>query len=188
MPNNGYVQYSFRSSGATRLTHALILTSFSLAILLYGVSVIDGILYPVIYQLGTLVFLAIGAYLLVRCVLKQYVYEIRENGERQLEFVVTEVVGKKNTVVVRLLLEDITRITVVESKGSEEPPNKKKNDDGRLPLVYKYDNRLVANRRCYVEVSKEDTVLIIPEDEKLIEIVKGYCAWFYKESDTTTDK
>ena len=188
MPNNGYAQYSFRSSGATRLAHALILTSFSLAILLYGVSVIDGIIYPVIYQLGTLVFLSVGAYLLVRCVLKQYVYEITENGERRLEFVVTEVVGKKRTVVVRLLLNDISQITVLESKKGKELPTKKKNDDGKLPLVYKYDNRLVAKRRCYVEVNKEDTVLIIPEDEKLIEIVNGYCAWFYKESDTTTDK
>lgn len=167
-----YTQYSTRSSGGGKLAHALVMICFVSAILLYAISTADGVAFPALFQLGTIILLALGTYFLIRYILKQYIYEIHENQDQKLDLVVTEVIGKKLTVVVRVALEDIATVSVVPTRQQKRNSKAVSKTKGEKCIVYKYDNRLTAPNKCLISIPKESTIIQIPDDQTLVDILK----------------
>lgn len=163
-----YTWYSFGSKKPSAMTHSIVITSFALGLLLYAASGARGVPYPIIFQLATILLFGFGAYVLFRFVLKKFTFEVRENGERTLDLVVTEIVGKKQTVVARLALQKISRVRVLDKKSLKTELATKKNP---RPLLFKY-NDFAEAKVCVVEFPSENSWVVIPTDKKMVELLE----------------
>jgi hypothetical protein len=139
-----------------------------LGLLLYAASGFDGVPFPMIFQLATILLFGFGTFVLLRFVLKKFVFEIRENGERTLDFIVTEIVGKKQTVVARLALAKISAVRVLERKELKRELSGMR---ATRPLVYRYSN-FADGKACVVEFPDENAWIICPVDEKMVELLE----------------
>lgn len=169
--------YSFQSCSRRGMLHLLTVGCYVLALVLMGISGIDQIAYPLLYQTTAVILLVVGVYFTVRYALRLYRYEIRESGItdaygiRQYDFVITEMTGKRCRVVTRVALRDIAAVAYIDRKKEKQKATDFKSK-GRQ--VFVYTNSPFLTEGCYLHVPDEDSVLIIPEDKKMMALLIRY--------------
>ena len=173
------MMYSFESSGSRKPLHAMVIGSLIGAGVLFSVSTIQGIPMPYLFQLGAVACLTATIYLVGKYSLKIYRYAIEPNtivdaeGVEQYDLVVTEIVGKRMTVVTRVALRDMDRaaVTVIRRADGEAAKTAKQAlcKDKR---VFRYENTPISSVSCYIPVPEENSVIVIPVDERMVEILK----------------
>ena len=172
--------YAFESSGSRKPLHAMVIGSFIAAMVLFSVSNREGIPMPHLFQAGAIICLTVTVYLLVRYSLKLYRYAVEPNGildadgVEQYDLIITEIVGKKMTVVARVALRDVDRSAVTVIRRADGDTAKEAREtlckDRR---VFRYENTPTAPASCYIPMPAENTVVVIPEDEGMVRILKG---------------
>ena len=191
--------YAFTSSGSRRWLHALVICAIAGAILLFSVSGADGVPFAWVIQLLAVLFATVGVYLLVRYSLREYRYEITDSGladaegQPVLELSVTMVTGRRMQVLMRVALREIGQVQVLDRAAWRA---QRKTLRGAAHL-YRYDNDPFASSLCCIvlpgedspsggsyageeagaagglTVSPEDTVVLIPPDPGMVEILSG---------------
>ena len=150
--------------------HIAIILCYSVGVLLYGTSNMDGVPFPIIFQCATIILLGVGTYLLFRFVLKKFTYEVSSDGEGGLDLTVTETVGKKQTVVARMALDKISRADIMDKKALKKELSAK----GKIrPLLFRYDANPFDPKVILVEFPSENSWVVIPEDATMAEILKN---------------
>ena len=147
----------------------------------FSVGTLPSIPLPSLFQMGAIVCATLAVYLTVRYSLRAYRYAIQPNtivdaeGVEQYDLVITEITGKKMKVVCRVGLRTVDHATVrVFGRG------KSHDDDGeeRARLcagkkVFKYENTPVSPASCYIPIPEENSVVVIPADERMVEILRA---------------
>lgn len=176
--------YAFESSKRRGVFHVLIIACFVTALLSFGVSGVEGMAYPMIYQITSVLLLVAGIYFLSRYALKTYRYEVSESnimdamGQPILDLVITETSGRRVTVVARVALRDIAAVEDID-KSQDRSLAKEKEDallvgkEGARAVVFRYLNTPFVTHACYISVPAERSVLVIPPDEQMIRILRG---------------
>lgn len=172
--------YSFESSGSRKPLHAMVIGTIVAAVVLFSVANREGIPVPYLFQMGGILCATAAVYLTVGYSLKTYRYAIEPNtivdveGIEQYDLVITEIMGKKMKVVARVGLRTVDHDAVrVFGRG-------KTSDDGeecaRLcagKKVFKYENTPVSPASCYIPIPEENAVVVIPADERMVEILRA---------------
>ena len=174
------MMYSFESSGSRKPLHAMVVGSLIGALVLFSVSTIQGIPVPYVFQLGAVACLTATIYLVGKYSLKIYRYAIEPNnivdadGVEQYDLVITEIVGKKMTVVARVALRDIDKpaVTVIR-RGDGEAAKSAREVLCRDRRVFRYENTPASPASCYIPMPEEGAVVVIPVDETMVGILKG---------------
>ena len=173
--------YSFESYTRKTAIHVLTVACFIVAFLLFGISQVVGIAFPMLYQITGLILLVMGVYFLTRYILKKYRYEITPSniedalGQPILDLVITETTGKRIAVVARVALRDITQVVVADKEQDNVSPKEKLEEIRRQNkamaqknIVFRYINTPFVSRVCYVVVPTENSVLVIPFDPNMV--------------------
>ncbi len=149
--------------------------SLVLAAACFGVSHIPAVPYPAVYQL-LMVFCLVGTVMiLVRCLMRNYVYRVepRENAapDEPPDFTVTEVYGNRRSVVCRISAGEVRRIERVtrENRSALSTAQKRKR-------VYYYTAQLQPSNLWVLAVEEEgeEFFVRICADEGLIQILNRY--------------
>lgn len=163
---NGF--YSAPTPDKRREKHLVFLLTI-LGILLFVISGLPGMLLPGLWQLFAVASLAFAIYVLALCLLRRYVYalEPRENApaEAPLDFTVTELRGKRRTVVARFSVEDLREIRPV-TEGNRRAVAK----EMRGKRCFDYSGVLFAEPTAYIEaeVSGETVFVKILAEERFL--------------------
>ncbi len=169
--------YSFESSGSRGGLHAMVIASFAVAVVLFSLSGVDGIPYPLIFQTVSIFCLVAAVYLLSRYSLRMYRYSVEPNGiidaggVEQCDLVITETVGKKIKVVARVALRDIGEVAVI-GRGDRANRQSVKRTLCHGKQVFRYANTPVMAEECYIEVPNENSVIVIPADTGMTDILQ----------------
>ena len=170
--------YQFQSSPARGGLHAMVMGAFAAAAILFGVSDMESIPYPAIFQTIAVVSFVAAVYLCVRYSLRLYRYAVEPSGivsadgREVCDLVVTEVVGKRLKVVARVSLRDISEVAVVKHSDKEALRAVRASMTvGRQ--VFRYANVPVMPEECYIALPEEGSVLVIPADADMVRILKG---------------
>ena len=175
------MMYSFESSGSRKPLHAMVIGEMVAAVVLFSVANGEGIPMPYLFQMGGILCATAAVYLTVCYSLKTYRYAIEPNtivdaeGVEQYDLVITEIMGKKMKVVARVGLRTVDHDAVrVFGRG------KTHDDDGeeRARLcagkkVFKYENTPISPASCYIPIPEENAVVVIPADERMVEILRA---------------
>ncbi len=167
--------YAFESRARRGALHLLVCVCFGVAFLLFGISGIEGMAFPALYQISAVGLLVTGTYLLSGYILKLYRYEVSESGVRDADgmpvydLVITEIAGRRRRVVTRVALRDIEHAEVLHKKDG------KKCTRNPEMKVYRYDNNPYAPVNLYLFLPEEDAVTVIPADEDMINILERFC-------------
>lgn len=147
----------------------LVLLLAILGILLFALSGLPGMLLPALWQILAVASLTFAVYVLALCLLRHYVYAIepRENApaEAPLDFTVTQICGKRRTVVARFSVEDLREIRPVT------PGNRRTiAQELRGKRCFDYSGVLFAESTAYVEaeVSGETVFVKIFAEERFL--------------------
>lgn len=172
--------YAFESSGSRKPLHLMIVGTFVASVILFSISNREGVPMPVLWQVGGMLCLTAAVYLLVRYSLKMYRYAIEPNGivdaygAEQYDLVITEMVGKKMTVVARVALRDVDRAALTVVRRSDREKNKQAVEAlCRDRRVYRYENTPVSPASCYIPLPEEGAVVVIPADQRMVGILMG---------------
>ena len=181
--------YSFESSGSRKPLHAMVIGSMAAAVILLTVGGIDGIPLPFLFQTCAFLCATAAVYLMAAYSLKSYRYAIEPNtivdaeGVEQFDLVITEIMGKKMKVVARVGLRTIDHnaVTVVRRQdvrrqdGRRGDPTAKEIRDllCKDKRVFKYENTPISPASCYIPIPEENCVVVIPVDERMVEILKA---------------
>ncbi len=173
-----FTMYSFLSPPRGKPIHILTVACYVAAIIFLGVSSVDGIPYPFIYQCAAILTASAGVYFTTRYVLRLYRYALEEStitdtdGHPTVDLVVAEIVGKKITVVARIALRDMRGITVI----TEGDKNKKEKKAAlcKDKRVFTFINTPFIAAACYIDLPEEDTVLVIPPDDTMINYLRSH--------------
>ena len=171
--------YSFESGGSRKPLHAMVIGSMAAAAILFVLGGTDRVPFPFLFQLGAFLCATATVYLTAAYSLKSYRYAIEPNtivdaeGVEQYDLVITEILGKKMKVVARVGLRTIdhTAVTVIprgDSTAKEAAATLCK--DKR---VFKYENTPISSVSCYIPIPEENYVVVIPADEKMVEILRA---------------
>jgi len=137
-----------------------------LSALSYGVS--SFLPYPALYQLFTVVSLTAAVLIIVRYLLRDYVYCIceDENGDAY-ELVVVEIMGKKQTVVCQILLENVGSVYSRQEFAEGDVPRKSN--------IYRYVSELFPEDGYFVRVldGEKNFFIQICADMRLLELIKS---------------
>ena len=172
--------YAFESSGSRKPLHLMVVGAFVAAVVLFSLSNREGMPAPFLLQTGAMVCLTAAVYLLVRYSLKMYRYAIESNnivdadGVEQYDLVITEIVGKKMTVVARVALRDIDKpaVTIIR-RGDGDAAKSARESLCRDKKVFRYENTPASPASCYIPMPEEGAVVVIPVDETMVGILKG---------------
>ena len=173
--------YSFESSGSRKPLHAMVIGALVGAAVLFSVGTLPNVPVPSLFQTGAILCATMAVYLTARYSLRTYRYAILPNtivdaeGMEQYDLVITEITGKKMKVVCRVGLRTVDHAAVrVFGRG------KSHDDDGeeRARLcagkkVFKYENTPVSPASCYIPIPEENSVVVIPVDERMVEILRA---------------
>lgn len=163
---NGF--YSAPTPDKRREKHLVFLLTI-LGILLFALSGLPGMLLPGLWQLFAVASLAFAIYVLALCLLRRYTYalEPRENApaETPLDFTVTELRGKRRTVVARFSVEDLREIRPI-TDGNRRTVAK----EMRGKRCFDYSGVLFAEPTAYIEaeVSGESVFVKILAEERFL--------------------
>lgn len=170
--------YAFISSARKKWIHVACIACYVTALLLFGISGIEGMEYPIIYQLTAIVTLTVGVYLTVRYALKMYRYEISESGivsaegEVKYDLVITEITGAKRQVVARIGLWDVESVHVLPRRKKKVFLHTRKGAYGK---VFAYTNNPFDPVSCAFLLPEEDSVVVIPADDGMLGVLKNTC-------------
>ncbi len=169
--------YSFESSGSRKPLHAMVVGAFVAGVILFSLSNRDGMPLPYLLQGGAILCMTAAVYLLARYSLKLYRYAVEPsgivdaNGVEQYDLIITEIVGKRMTVVSRVSLRDIDKPAVAVLRSSEGKKDAEALCRGKK--VFRYENTPAAAVSCYIPIPEEDAVVVIPPDEKMVKLLRG---------------
>ncbi len=170
--------YFFESSLSRAPLHALTVGSGVSSVILLSISSIDGVPFPMIFQLVAILCAAAAVYLCTRYSLRIYRYAVEPNGivdadgVEQYDLVVSETVGQKSKIVARVGLRDIGDIAVVRRRDKAARAAAK-TCLCKDRQIFRYANVPVMTEECYISVPEEAAVLIIPADERMAAILRG---------------
>lgn len=102
----------------------------------FAFSLFEWMLYPVLCQLAAVAFFTVSVVMLSRYLLRDYIYRVEPRGwdeEGPLDLTVTEIYGKRRTVVCRIALSDIREAIRITDGNREELSQKRK---GARSFVY----------------------------------------------------
>ena len=170
--------YAFQSSPARGALHAMVMGAFAAAAILFGVSGVESVPYPLIFQSAAMVCFVVAVYLCTRYSLRLYRYAVERSGivaadgSDTYELTVTEIVGKRQKIVARVALRDIAEVAVVRRADKEALRAVKERllSDRR---VFSFANVPVMAEACYISLPEEGAVLVIPADAGMVRILKG---------------
>ena len=169
--------YSFESSGSRKPLHAMVIGAAVAAVALFTASSM-GVPMPSLFQVGSLVCATLAVYLTVRYSLKIYRYAIEPNtivdaeGVEQYDLIITEITGKKMKVVARVGLRTIDHAAVTVIRREDSAAKEARATLCKDQRVFKYENTPVSPVSCYIPVPEENCVIVIPVDERMVEILK----------------
>ena len=174
--------YSFESSGSRGPLHAMVVGALIATALLFGLGNVQGIPFPFLFQMGAILCATVVIYLAAGYSLKMYRYAIEPNtivdaeGAEQYDLVITEIMGKKMKVVARIGLRsvDSAAVTVIRRVGEHADTDVKAAHHAlcKGKQVFRYENTPVSPASCYIPIPEENSVIIIPVDERMVEILK----------------
>ena len=179
------MMYSFESGGSRKPLHAMVIGALVAAAVFFCLGSVDALPFPFLFQTGAIVCATAAVYLTVRYSLKLYRYAIEPNtivdaeGIEQYDLVITEIVGKKMTVVARVGLRTIDHaaVTVLRRQyGRREDGAAVKEARDLLckdKRVFKYENTPLSPASCYMPIPEENCVVVIPADERMVEILRA---------------
>ena len=175
--------YSFESSGSRKPLHLLVIATIIGTASNFCVSTMEGVLFPFLFQTLGILCATATVYLVVGYSLKSYRYAIEPNtivdaeGAEQYDLVITEIMGKKMKVVARIGLRsvDSAAVTVIRRVGEDAARDAKAARDAlcKGKQVFRYENTPVSPASCYIPVPEENSVIVSPVDERMVEILKG---------------
>ena len=127
--------------------------------------------YPVVYQLLAVILFTVSVTISVRYLLRDYVYRV-EADDRGIstDLIVTEVMGRRRTVVCRISVDQIGQIlsaTEVAAQKSHRSIKKKG--------LYRYVSQMGSNGSAFLEILDDEKVyfLEIYADQALISLLKA---------------
>ena len=171
--------YAFESSGSRKSLHAMVIGSLIGAGILFSVSTVPGIPVPYLFQLGAVACLTATIYLAGKYSLKIYRYAIEPNtivdatGMEQYDLVVTEIVGKRMSVVSRVALRDMDRESITVIRRSDDTAKAARAALCKDKRVFRYENTPISPASCYIPVPEENSVIVIPVDQRMVEILRA---------------
>lgn len=141
--------YEYAPVLTKRKERLIAILSLFMGLMLFGFSQINGIPFPVIYQLVGIAFIAAFIILISRYLMRRYVYAIEAAGENTApDFVVTEYYGRRISVVCRISVTDIEEILPITRENRKELRAKQK---GRF--YYDYTADLFSQNRYLITVT-----------------------------------
>jgi hypothetical protein len=174
------MMYSFESSGSRKPLHAMVIGALVGAAVFFSVGTLPSIPLPSLFQMGAIVCATLAVYLTARYSLRAYRYAIEPNtivdaeGVEQYDLVITEITGKKMKVVCRVGLRTVDHDCVTVIRRADGQASKEARDllckDKR---VFKYENTPVSPASCYIPIPEENSVVVIPADERMVEILRA---------------
>ena len=172
--------YYFESSGSRKPLHAMVIGALVGAAVFFSVGTLPNVPLPSLFQMGAILCATLAVYLTVRYSLRTYRYAIQPNtivdaeGVEQYDLVITEITGKKMKVVCRVGLRTVDHYQVTVIRRADGQAAKEARDllckDKR---VFKYENTPVSPASCYIPIPEENSVVVIPADERMVEILKA---------------
>ena len=142
-----------------------------LAVVLYVVSVLPGILFAWVFQLGAVLCLTLAVLVTARFLLRRFVYSVEPSDRGSgTDFVIYEIYGKRITVVCRIALENIRKV----ERWTKERKNRLAAEK-EYKRIYRYVAELSLQNTVmvWIEGSEGEGILLIPEDERLSAILSS---------------
>lgn len=174
------MMYYFESSGSRKPLHAMVIGALVGAAVFFSVGTLPNVPLPSLFQMGAILCATLAVYLTVRYSLRTYRYAIQPNtivdaeGVEQYDLVITEITGKKMKVVCRVGLRTVDHYQVTVIRRADGQAAKEARDllckDKR---VFKYENTPVSPASCYIPIPEENSVVVIPADERMVEILRA---------------
>ena len=180
------MMYSFESSGSRKPLYLVVIATIIGTAVNFCVSTMEGVLFPFLYQTFAILCATAAVYLIAGYSLKSYRYAIEPNtivdaeGVEQFDLVITEVVGKKMKIVARIGLRSVDHaaVTVIRRSNGDAALDAKAAKSARDALckgkqVFRYENNPFSLASCYIPIPEESSVMVIPVDDRMVEILKG---------------
>ena len=174
------MMYSFESSGSRRPLHAMVIGALVGAAVFFSVGTLPSIPLPSLFQMGAILCATLAVYLTVRYSLRAYRYAIEPNtivdaeGVEQYDLVITEITGKKMKVVCRVGLRTVDHTAVTVIRRADGQASKEARETLCKGMrVFRYENTPVSPASCYIPIPEENSVVVIPADERMVEILKA---------------
>ncbi len=138
-----------------------------LAAIFYVGSMLPMMPMPALFQLIAFAILAVAIVVISKFMLCRYEYRVginEANPQGELDFVITECVGKRRTVVCRIERSAVVSVTPVTKENKKALASKHKGKN-----VYRYVGELFADNCHLLHIKQEDTefYLYILSDEGL---------------------
>ena len=174
------MMYSFESSGARRPLHAMVVAAIIGTAAFFFLGSMEGMPFPFLFQTGAFVCATVAVYLVAGYALKSYRYAIEGNtvvdaeGMEQYDLVITEIMGKRRRVVARIGLRSVDHdaVTVI-LRSDGEAAKTARNTLCKGKQVFRFENTPVSPASCYIPIPEEGSVMVIPADDRMVEILKG---------------
>ena len=173
------MMYSFESSGSRRPLHAMVIGALVGAAVFFSVGTLPSIPLPSLFQMGAMICATLAVYLTVRYSLRTYRYAIQPNtivdaeGVEQYDLVITEILGKKMKVVARVGLRTVDHNAVTVIPRGDPTAKEATATLCKDRRVFRYENTPISPASCYVPIPEENCVIIIPVDERMVEILRA---------------
>ena len=174
------MMYSFESSGSRKPLHLVVIATIIGTAVNFCVSTMEGVLFPFLYQTFAILCATAAVYLIAGYSLKSYRYAIEPNtivdaeGVEQYDLVITEIMGKRMKVVARIGLRSVDHDAVVVLRRADGEAAKSARDTiCKGKQIFRYENTPVSPASCYIPIPEENSVIIIPVDDRMVEILKG---------------
>ena len=170
--------YSFESGGSRKPLHAMVIGSMAAAAILFVLGGTDRVPFPFLFQLGAFLCATATVYLTAAYSLKSYRYAIEPNtivdaeGVEQYDLVITEILGKKMKVVARVGLRTVDHNAVTVIPRGDPTAKEAAATLCKDKRVFRYENTPISSVSCYIPIPEENCVVVIPADEKMVEILK----------------
>ena len=171
--------YSFESGGSRKPLHAMVIGSMAAAAILFVLGGTDRVPFPFLFQLGAFLCATATVYLTAAYSLKSYRYAIEPNtivdaeGVEQYDLVITEILGKKMKVVARVGLRTVDHNAVTVIPRGDPTAKEAAATLCKDKRVFRYENTPISPASCYVPIPEENCVVVIPADEKMVEILRA---------------
>ena len=179
------MMYSFESSGSRKPLHAMVVGAIIGTAVFFSLGGMEGMPFPFLFQTGAFICATVAIYLVAAYSLKCYRYAIEPNtivdaeGVEQYDLVITEIMGKRMKVVARIGLRSVDHdaVTVIRRSDGDAALDAKAAKSARDTIckgkqIFRYENTPVSPASCYIPIPEENSVMIIPVDDRMVEILR----------------
>ena len=174
------MMYSFESSGSRKPLHAMVIGAIIGTAVFFSLGGMEGMPFPFLFQTGAFICATVAIYLAAAYSLKCYRYAIEPNtivdaeGVEQYDLVITEIMGKRMKVVARIGLRSVDHDAVAVIRRTDGEAAKSARDTiCKGKQIFRYENTPISPASCYIPIPEENSVMIIPVDDRMLEILKG---------------